>query len=70
MLNFGRLEIETNQSKIHSQTEFDQSSLKIQQLEDLAYANYDVKLENLEIAIRRREDQKQYTFESHILQLE
>ena len=49
VLNFGRLVIETNKAKICQ--DFDQSKYQIQDLEKMAYANYDMRLEDLQLMV-------------------
>ena len=49
VLNFGRLVIETNKAKICQ--DFDQSKFQIQELEKMAYANYDMRLEDLQLMV-------------------
>ena len=68
VMNFGRLEIETNKSKIHSTTEFDQSKLEIDELESMAYANYDIKLENLEIQVLKSSNDVDLDLSRHVLE--
>ena len=68
VMNFGRLEIATNKSEIHSTTEFDQSKLEIDELESMAYANYDVKLENLEIQVLKSLNDPDLDLSRHVLE--
>ena len=63
VLNFGRLLITSNKSAIGSD-QFEQSEYTLQELEHLAYANYDMKLDDLEILVGT----DQTTTTSHILQ--
>jgi hypothetical protein len=68
VMNFGRLEIETNKSKIHSTLEFNQSELEIDELESMAYANYDIKLENLEIQVLKSSNDTDLDLSRHVLE--
>ena len=52
-VNFGRLRVTSNKSKLNSILDFNQSEYQIDQLQELAYSDYDAKLDNLEITVSR-----------------
>ena len=52
-MNFGRLCVKSNKSKLNSVLDFKQTDYQIDQLQELAYSDYDVQLDNLEITVSR-----------------
>ena len=52
-VNFGRLCVTSNKSKLNSILDFNQSQYQIDQLQELAYSDYDAKLDNLEVTVSR-----------------
>ena len=52
-VNFGRLYVTSNKSKLNSILDFNQSEYQIDQLQELAYSDYDAKLDNLEVTVSR-----------------